>query len=44
MDQKRSTTGTPYSEMKPRQKAMFILKIALCIISFGFIFPNVMSD
>jgi hypothetical protein len=43
MEPKKST-GTPYGEMKPNQKAMFILKLALCIISFGFIFPNIMSD
>ena len=43
MNQKKSA-GTPYGDMKPQQKAMFILKLALCILSFGFVFPNVMSD
>ena len=43
MDPKKSP-GTPYSQMKPQQKAMFILKLALCILTFGFVFPNIMSD
>ena len=42
--EKKKSTGTPYSEMKPSEKAMFVLKLALCILSFGFIFPNIMSD
>ena len=36
--------ATPYTEMKPRQKALFILKVAICILTFGMAFPNVMSD
>ena len=43
MEQKKST-GTPYREMKPKQKVFFILKLALCIVTFGMAFPNVMSD
>ena len=35
---------TPYKEMKTDQKLKFIFKLAICIISFGMIFPNVMSD
>jgi len=30
--------------MKAKQKAVFILKLALCILTFGMAFPNVMSD
>lgn len=33
-----------YREMTPRQKAAFILKLTISILSFGFIFPNIMSD
>ena len=33
-----------YHEMTPRQKLTFILKLAVCIISFGMIYPNLMSD
>jgi hypothetical protein len=36
--------GTPYSEMKPMQKVLFVLKLAVCIITFGLAFPNVMGD
>jgi hypothetical protein len=36
--------GTPYNEMKPGKKVLFILKLALCILTFGMAFPNVMSD
>ncbi len=38
------TDGTPYARMTPRQKLKFVLKLAVCILSFGFIFPNVMGD
>ena len=38
------TRGVPFKEMTPRNKAWFIVKLAICIISFGMIFPNVMSD
>jgi hypothetical protein len=30
--------------MKPQQKIRFILKLAVCILTFGFVFPNVMGD
>ncbi len=46
----QATTGatarkpTPYKEMRTEQKLKFILKLAVCIVSFGMIFPNVMSD
>ena len=36
--------GTPYNEMKPRQKVFFIVKLVISIITFGMAFPNVMSD
>jgi len=43
MEQKKST-GTPYGEMAPKRKAIFLFKLALCILTFGMAFPNVMSD
>ncbi|HEX9432679.1 MAG TPA: hypothetical protein VF936_07795 [Burkholderiales bacterium] len=43
-DPNRKPSGTPYKEMKPRQKMLFILKVAICILTFGMAFPNVMSD
>jgi hypothetical protein len=37
-------TSIPFKDMTPDQKLKFIFKLAICIISFGMIFPNVMSD
>lgn len=36
--------GTPYNEMKTSQKVKFILKVIVCVLTFGMAFPNVMSD
>ena len=36
--------GLTFKEMSGSQKTVFILKLAVCIISFGMIFPNIMSD
>jgi hypothetical protein len=36
--------GTPYKQMTSTQKALFIAKLAICIVTFGMAFPNVMSD
>jgi len=33
-----------FARMTRRQKAVFILKLAVCILSFGFIFPGLTSD
>ncbi len=38
------TLGTSFSEMQPATKVRWVLKLAVCVMSFGFIFPNVMSD
>ena len=40
----RKPEGTPYKEMKPLQKLLFIVKLTICILTFGMAFPNVMSD
>jgi hypothetical protein len=36
--------GTKYKDMSPSQKVRFILKLAVCILTFGMAFPNVMSE
>jgi hypothetical protein len=36
--------GTPYKKMSPGQKVKFILKLIVCISTFGMAFPNVMSE
>ena len=33
-----------FAQMTRRQKAVFILKLAVCILSFGFIFPGLTND
>ncbi len=38
------TKATSYAQMSTKQKVRFVLKIAVCILTFGFVFPNVMSD
>lgn len=38
------TRGRPFSQMTGAQKALFVVKLALCIVTFGMAFPNVMSD
>lgn len=34
----------PFSQMTRKEKAVHIGKIFLCIISFGFLFPNIGAD
>ena len=36
--------STPWAEMSAQQKTVFVFKLAISIISFGFIYPNLMSD
>ena len=33
-----------FKQMSPQQKFVFICKLVLSILSFGFLFPNLMSD
>jgi hypothetical protein len=33
-----------FHEMTRRQKIIFVLKVAACVISFGMIYPNIMHD
>jgi hypothetical protein len=42
--EQRKPEGTPYKDMQPWQKVRFILKVTICVLSFGMAFPNVMSD
>ena len=37
-------TSTKFKDMTPKQKVFFVLKVTVCIISGGMIYPNVMSD
>jgi hypothetical protein len=40
----KHASPTAYKDMTPPQKVRFILKLAACILTFGYAFPNVMSD
>jgi hypothetical protein len=33
-----------FKQMTPKQKTVFILKLTASIVSFGMLFPNLMSD
>jgi hypothetical protein len=33
-----------FKQMSGKQKTVFVLKLAVSILSFGFIFPNMMGD
>ena len=33
-----------FSQMSSREKTVFILKLTACILSFGMLFPNIMSE
>lgn len=37
----KSDDSIPYKDMKPAQKAFFIFKIVVCIVTFGMVFPTV---
>jgi hypothetical protein len=34
----------PWTEMNGQQKFNFVCKLVISIISFGFIYPNLMND
>jgi len=36
--------SVPWKEMTGKQKTVFVCKLVVSIISFGFIYPNLMSD
>jgi hypothetical protein len=33
-----------FKDMTGKQKFVFVLKVTICVISFGMIFPNIMHD
>jgi hypothetical protein len=36
--------ATPYAQMTTQQKIKFVFRLAVCILTFGFVFPNVMGE
>ena len=39
-----SDSKLKFKQMSGRQKTVFILKLAASILSFGILFPNLMSE
>ena len=33
-----------FKEMTGKQKIVYVLKVTVCMISFGMIYPNIMHD
>lgn len=38
------STGTRFADMTRAQKTVFVLKVVVCVATFGFAFPNVQND
>lgn len=38
------STGRKFAQMTPTQKWIFVVKLVVCIATFGFVFPNVQHD
>lgn len=36
--------GTPFAKMTRNQKTKFVIKLVVCVMSFGFLFANCMYD
>ena len=43
-EQIKQETGTKFKDMTGAQKTIFILKVIVCVLTFGMAFPNVMSE
>ena len=38
------TQSVKFKDMTAKQKVVFVLKVAVCILSGGFIYPHVMHE
>ena len=36
--------GTPFASMTPAGKWTFVAKVIVCVLTFGFVFPNVQNS
>ena len=36
--------GKKFADMTRMQKTVFVAKVVVCVITFGFAFPNVQND
>jgi len=39
-----SPNGKPWHNMTAGEKATFVCKLFVALVTFGFVYPNVMSD
>ena len=39
-----TVTGIPFSRMSGTEKVKHVAKVVVFLLSFGFIFPNILSD
>jgi hypothetical protein len=44
MEPQPKAQGTPYKNMSGHGKLMFVLKLVVCIVTFGMVFPNIMAE
>jgi len=42
-ESKSDAGNTPFKQMTPKQKWVFVLQVVVCLVTFGFIFPNVIG-
>lgn len=38
------SSGTKFADMSPRRKSIWVVKLIVCIATFGFVFPNVQRE
>jgi hypothetical protein len=39
-----AVTGKPFSTMTGAEKAKYVVKVAVFLVTFGFVFPNILVD
>ncbi len=39
-----TVTGKPFSRMSGTEKVKHVAKVVVFLLSFGFVFPNILSD
>lgn len=38
------THGKKFADMTGTEKTVFVVKVVICVLTFGFAFPNVQND
>jgi hypothetical protein len=39
-----AVTSKPFSTMTGAEKAKYVVKVAVFVVTFGFVFPNILVD